>query len=137
MSKTFALLRLWPLLLAGGLSIAGGSLSLAADAPASTPAPAAPPDEVRSFQIGSYTEIKLDGAEIQASRLKVGMQAYVTADSFQSGYAGKIDAHVPAHQPPADPNIKIAFKIPDTDKQWVVTAVTPNSISVTFKKNDW
>ncbi len=96
-----------------------------------------------SFQVGSYTEIKLDGEEASLSQLKIGMQAFVTPDSFQDGYAAMIDAHVSLHREsdaaappaaataPAKTGAKAAA--PVSARQWMITAVTANTITVTLK----
>jgi len=116
----------------------GGNCARAADAS----------DQVHSFQIGAYTEIKLDGEEVPIAQLKVGMQAFVTPDSFQEGYAAMIDAHIPlrresaAAAAPASPasatssapsGAKASAPIPAPARQWTITAVTPGAITVTFK----
>lgn len=103
-------------------------------------------NQVRSFQIGAYTEIKLDGEEVPVAQLKVGMQAFVTPDSFQEGYAAMIDAHVPLHRESAAPaapastassasstpsGAKVPAPVPA--RQWTITAVTSGAITVTFK----
>ncbi|MDE1170992.1 MAG: hypothetical protein PW734_07270 [Verrucomicrobium sp.] len=87
-----------------------------------------------TFQVGDFTVVRIDGQDATFSQLKKGMRAYVTPDSFQAGYAAKIDAHTAKSAgaaPAPAKGSKAAPALPS--KHWFITALTPKAITVSWQ----